>query len=236
MGQFVRTSGKWVGAACGSAWTAKGGRNWAHLLLPLVVHHLLDHATGLAVQVAELGVLRLNLAGVHLLVRRHNVRPPLHLVDLFQLDHNLAAVREDPGALVREATLGEVAVNDHGLPLEPHLERLNPNIHNTVTALVPAQSKSSPSANLTLVATIDVRVAGTAPRLTTKRKMWKWSGDRTKREAKPDGKRSVQGGGVRGVQLTEQAARLEAGPGAQCPQASGSTSSSRGCSRCLGSA
>eukprot|EP00035_Acanthoeca_spectabilis_P040071 m.67181 g.67181 ORF g.67181 m.67181 type:complete len:365 (+) comp9851_c0_seq1:3382-4476(+) len=112
------------------------------LLLPLVVHHLLDHATGLAVQVAELGVLRLNLAGVHLLVRRHNVRPPLHLVDLFQLDHNLAAVREDPGALVREATLGEVAVNDHGLPLEPHLERLNPNIHNTVTALVPSRRRA----------------------------------------------------------------------------------------------
>jgi hypothetical protein len=34
---------------------------FAHLLLPLIVHHLLHHATGLAVQVTQLAVLGLDL-------------------------------------------------------------------------------------------------------------------------------------------------------------------------------
>ena len=57
-----------------------GGQS--HLLLPLVVHHLLDHAARLTVQVRELGGLRLHLARVDLRVRLDQPAPPLHLVHL----------------------------------------------------------------------------------------------------------------------------------------------------------
>jgi len=60
----------------------------AHLFLPLVEHHLLDHGARLAVQVAQLAVLRLDLARVDLGVVRQHVRPPFHLVDLVQVDRH----------------------------------------------------------------------------------------------------------------------------------------------------
>ena len=61
-------------------------RRQALLLLALIIHHLLDHAPRLAVQVAELAVLRLDLGHVDLGRRRHDVLPPLHLVDLVEVE------------------------------------------------------------------------------------------------------------------------------------------------------
>lgn len=66
-------------------------RGLACLLLPLVEHHLLDHAACLAVEIAQLAVLRLDLAGVDLGGRGDDVRPPLHLVDLVEVDLNVLA-------------------------------------------------------------------------------------------------------------------------------------------------
>ena len=81
----------------------------------LVVHHLLDHAAGLAVQVAQLGVLGLDLGHVDLGRRRHHVRPPFRLVLLVQVDRDLLARGgrgrlQRPGAFVREDGAGEVAL------------------------------------------------------------------------------------------------------------------------------
>jgi hypothetical protein len=61
----------------------------ASLFLPLIVHHLLDHPSRLAVQVTELAVFGRNLADVDPRRRRHDVLPPFHLVRLRELDAQL---------------------------------------------------------------------------------------------------------------------------------------------------
>ena len=68
----------------GLALVVRGGQ--AHLLLALVVHHLLDHAARLAVEVRQLAVLGLDLGHVDLGRARDHVGPPLHLVGLIQVD------------------------------------------------------------------------------------------------------------------------------------------------------
>ena len=66
-------------------------RRLAHLLLPLVPHHLLHHAAGIAVQVAQLAVLWCDFGGVDLGCRGDDVRPPFHLVDFVEVDVQLFA-------------------------------------------------------------------------------------------------------------------------------------------------
>lgn len=88
-------------------------RQPAHLLLPLVVHHLLDHSARLAVQVAERGRLGDNLAHVDLWCGCHDVRPPFHLVDLVEVDVDLLACTgrfEGPGGFVGVDGVREVSL------------------------------------------------------------------------------------------------------------------------------
>lgn len=62
-------------------------RRFPHLLLPLVIHHLLDHAARLAVQVTQLAVLGLDLGRVEEVggvVRDRG--PPLLLVRFVEVD------------------------------------------------------------------------------------------------------------------------------------------------------
>jgi hypothetical protein len=88
----------------------------ALLLLPLVKHHLLDHAACLSVEVAQLAVLGLYFGGVDLGRGGDDVRPPLHLVDFVEVDGDLlvgADGLECPGGLVdadgvRQRALGRV--------------------------------------------------------------------------------------------------------------------------------
>ena len=78
-------------------------RGLAHLLLPLIIHHLLYHGPRLAVQIAELAVLGRDLGGVDLRRRSHNMRPPFHLVGLVEVDVEFFAVGrsfERPGGFV----------------------------------------------------------------------------------------------------------------------------------------
>lgn len=91
-------------------------RQPAYLLLALVVHHLLDHGARLAVQVAQLGRLGLDLGHVDLGGGGDDVRPPLHPVHLVQVDGDLLAVAgglERPGRLVGVDRGGEVALYTH---------------------------------------------------------------------------------------------------------------------------
>lgn len=88
-------------------------RRLAHLLLALVEHHLLDHAAGLAVQIAEVAVLGLDLGGVDLGRGGHDVGPPLELVDLVQVDADLLAGGdrlEGPGGVIDADRVREVAL------------------------------------------------------------------------------------------------------------------------------
>ena len=59
------------------------------LLLPLIVHHLLDHAAGLAVQIAQLAVLGRDFADVDARRARDDVLPPFQLVGFGELDAEL---------------------------------------------------------------------------------------------------------------------------------------------------
>lgn len=83
------------------------------LLLPLVVHHLLDHGARLAIEVAERGILRRDLRHVDLGRAGHDVRPPLHLVDLVEVDGDFfAGARgfERPGGFVETDRVREFAL------------------------------------------------------------------------------------------------------------------------------
>lgn len=61
-------------------------RRQTSLLLALVIHHLLDHASRIAVKVPKLRVLRLDLGDVDLWCRGDDVRPPFHLVHFVEVD------------------------------------------------------------------------------------------------------------------------------------------------------
>lgn len=86
-----------------------------HLLLSLIIHHLLDHRPRLPVQIAQVRVLRRDLADVDLRRRGHDMRPPVHLVDFVEVDGDFFAggcggCFEGPGGFVgldgvRECTL-----------------------------------------------------------------------------------------------------------------------------------
>jgi hypothetical protein len=56
------------------------------LLLPLIKHHLFDHAACLSVEVAEFAVLGLDLGRVDLGRGGDYVGPPLHLVYFVEVD------------------------------------------------------------------------------------------------------------------------------------------------------
>lgn len=62
-----------------------------HLLLPLIIHHLLDHRPRLPVQIAQVRVLGRDLAHVDLGSCGYHVRPPVHLVDFVEVDGNFFA-------------------------------------------------------------------------------------------------------------------------------------------------
>lgn len=86
----------------------------ASLLLSLVKHHLLNHAPGLAVEIGELGVFGLDLGDVDGGCAGDDVCPPLHLVDLVEVDfYALGAVRvggQGPSRVVDADRMGEIAL------------------------------------------------------------------------------------------------------------------------------
>lgn len=88
----------------------------ASLLLPLIIHHLLDHAASLAVQIAELAVLGRDFADVDARSGSHDVLPPLHFVGLGELDSHFfragGSAVESPGGIVDEDGVREGALLD----------------------------------------------------------------------------------------------------------------------------
>jgi hypothetical protein len=101
-------------------------RGLASLLLALVEHHLLDHAARLAVEVAQLAVLGLDLAGVDLGGRGDDVRPPLHLVGFVEVHLDVLASgrgREGPRGLVEADGVGELALGLSAAPSREITER-----------------------------------------------------------------------------------------------------------------
>ena len=93
-------------------------RRLTHLLLALIIHHLLDHAPRLAIQIAEFAVLGRDLRDVDLGRRGDDMGPPFHLVDLVEMDGDFfAGVRqrfERPGGFVGVDFFGEVALGEKG--------------------------------------------------------------------------------------------------------------------------
>lgn len=86
------------------------------LLLSLIIHHLLDHASRLAIQVTQLAVLRRDLGRIDCGRIRDDVRPPLLPVLLVEVHADFLAILrrlERPGTVVDAHGLGEVAL---GMP------------------------------------------------------------------------------------------------------------------------
>ena len=86
-----------------------------HLLLPLIIHHLLDHSTSLAIQITQTRILRRNLGHINLRRSSNNMRPPLNLVDLIKVNIDFLAgwdggSLKSPRGFVDEDSMGEVAL------------------------------------------------------------------------------------------------------------------------------
>lgn len=56
-----------------------------HLLLPLIIHHLLNHTSRLAIQISQLAILRLDFRDIYLRRGSNDMFPPLHLVHLVEM-------------------------------------------------------------------------------------------------------------------------------------------------------
>jgi hypothetical protein len=86
----------------------------SRLLLPLIVHHLLDHASRLAVQIAQLAVFGRDFADVDARRGGDDVLPPFHFVGFGELDAEFFGARgggfEGPGGVVGEDGVGECAL------------------------------------------------------------------------------------------------------------------------------
>ena len=93
-------------------------RGQALLLLALVVHHLLDHAARLAVEIGQLGGLGLDLGDVDLGRVGDDMRPPLHLVGLVEMDLDslgtIGVAREGPGRVFDVDIVGGLALLRRG--------------------------------------------------------------------------------------------------------------------------
>ena len=63
----------------------------AQFLLPLIIHHLFNHRTSRAVQVAQARIFGLNLGHVDLGCCCDHMRPPFDLVDLVEMDIDFLA-------------------------------------------------------------------------------------------------------------------------------------------------
>jgi hypothetical protein len=89
----------------------------AHLLLPLVVHHLLHHASRLAIQIAKFAILWCDLSSIDLGCRCDDMWPPLHLVDFVEVDIELLSASSDclerPCGFIYEDGMWEGALIDH---------------------------------------------------------------------------------------------------------------------------
>lgn len=89
-------------------------RRLPHLLLPLIIHHLLNHAPRLAIQIPQFAVLGLDLRDVDRRRRCNDMCPPLHLVYFVQVQfEDLGAGgrgRERPGGFVDVDFVGKVAL------------------------------------------------------------------------------------------------------------------------------
>ena len=92
-------------------------RRLPHFLHPLIVHHLLNHPPRLPIQITQLAILGLNLAGIDGRSARHDVGPPFHLVDLVEVDGDFFTDGrrfERPGGFVDFDFFGEVALKGGG--------------------------------------------------------------------------------------------------------------------------
>lgn len=82
------------------------GRGQASFLLALVEHHLLNHAPRVAVEIAQLAVLRRDLGDVNLWRTGDDMRPPLHLVGLVEVDLDRLCAATGVGRERPRAVLG----------------------------------------------------------------------------------------------------------------------------------
>lgn len=91
----------------------------------LIIHHLLDHAPRLAIQVAQLAVLRCDLRGVDFGRVGYDVCPPVRPGRLLQVNADVFAGLcglERPRAVVGEDGVGCVAVDEGFLAFDGDFE------------------------------------------------------------------------------------------------------------------
>mmetsp|Transcript_26783 Transcript_26783/g.63517 ORF Transcript_26783/g.63517 Transcript_26783/m.63517 type:complete len:217 (-) Transcript_26783:660-1310(-) len=101
------------------------GRRQAHSLLPLVVHHLFDRLPRLAVEVAQVRVLRLDPLQLDFRIALARALPPLHVAELLEGEDESVAVLDGPEGVVDDDRLGEGRVDDwFGLAAEGDLQVL----------------------------------------------------------------------------------------------------------------
>jgi hypothetical protein len=86
----------------------------SHLLLPLVIHHFLNHASSLSIKVTQSAVFRLNLGNINLRRRCYDVGPPFHFIHFVEVYFNNLCSGgrscESPGGLVDSDLVGKVTL------------------------------------------------------------------------------------------------------------------------------
>lgn len=86
------------------------------LFLSLVIHHLLDHGTSLAIQITQARILGHDLGDINLGCSSHDMRPPLHLVDLIEVNVDFLSGRggsslQSPGRFIDTDSVGEITLS-----------------------------------------------------------------------------------------------------------------------------
>merc|ERR1719379_318192 len=104
-------------------------RRWeTHCLLALVVHHLLDGLSRLAIEVTQLGVFGDDLTRVDLRVALHHRIPPLHAVEFLHGDLHGLPIEKRPHRIVRLHLAVHGPLQDGRLALDPDRERRNADV------------------------------------------------------------------------------------------------------------
>lgn len=106
--------------------------------LALIVHHFFDHGSSFAIEVGEFACVGFDAGDVDFGLTFEGGRPPVLLVDLIEVDGDLAIGGvDDPGGFVHTYGVRQVALDGGLLPLHTDAQAARRNAHIAIARLQP---------------------------------------------------------------------------------------------------